>query len=177
MIAQNSIVVGTLTLDNYSEYLSYDNEALINDINTRIRTPLLAWAKEMHILMRRTRSDRYLLVLDSEILTSMRKKNFPILQKIKDAANKSDLSMTISAAFVSDQPSFLEIDRLLNELTELVQSRGGDQIAIKRGKSGRIHRRQFRKIHPALQGARPHCRRQPAGCHSLFPEGVYSGSR
>lgn len=135
MIAQNSIVVGTLTLDNYSEYLSYDNEALINDINTRIRTPLLAWAKEMHILMRRTRSDRYLLVLDSEILTSMRKKNFPILQKIKDAANKSDLSMTISAAFVSDQPSFLEIDRLLNELTELVQSRGGDQIAIKKGEN------------------------------------------
>lgn len=131
MVEQNSVVLGVLTLDNYSEYLSYDNEELLNEINTRIRTPLISWARENKILMRRMRSDRYLLVLDSAILDSMRKQNFPILQKIKDEAARADLSITLSAAFASDQENFMEMDRVLTELTELVQSRGGDQIAIK----------------------------------------------
>lgn len=134
-IRQKNIVVGLLTLDNYTEYLATGREDLIEAINNRIRVPLLEWARKNGILIRRMRSDRFLLVLDSEILENLRKQSFPIMQRIKDISARDDLSITLSAVFVSDQDSFVEMDRLLNELTELVQSRGGDQIAIKTGSS------------------------------------------
>ena len=133
MVEQKSVVVGVFILDNYSEYQAFDNDEILNEINRLIRGPLSQWARENKILMRRMRSDRYLLVLDSEILESMRRKNFPILQIIKDSAVRGGLSITLSAVFAADQSDFLELDKSLNDLSELVQSRGGDQIAIKIG--------------------------------------------
>lgn len=133
-LSKSSIVVGLMNLDNYDEYASYENEEILNEIDTRIRTPLITWAKENGIFIRRLRSDRYLLILDSGILASMRAENFSILQKIKDIADHIDISITLSMVFAANMSSFTEMDRALNELLELVQSRGGDQIAIRQGR-------------------------------------------
>lgn len=132
-ISTSSIVVGLMNLDNYDEYASYENEEILNEIDTRIRTPLITWAKENGILIRRLRSDRYLLILDSGILKKMRQNNFSILQRIKDIADHIDISITLSIVFAANMSSFTQMDKTLNELLELVQSRGGDQIAIRQG--------------------------------------------
>lgn len=128
--AQN-LVVGLLTLDNYDEYQSYENEEILNEINTRLRTPLIVWCRENGIFLRRLRSDRFLVILDTAILEKLRKDNFPILQKIKDEAAALDVSITLSMVFVESRMDFGALDHSLNELLELVQSRGGDQVAIK----------------------------------------------
>lgn len=132
-LLHGAIVVGVMNLDNYDEYQSYDNEEIMNEINTRLRMPLVQWAKENGIFIRRIRSDRYILILDEEILNRLRRQNFPILQKIKDISNAMDISITLSIALVENLPSFTEMDRMLNEVMEIVQSRGGDQAAIKNG--------------------------------------------
>lgn len=132
-LSRNSLVLGLMTLDNYSEYQSYDNEEIINEVNTRLRPLISSWAKEHQLFMRRLRSDRYLLILDSEILDQMRQQNFSILQRIKDHAAICDLNITLSIVFAQNQESLPDMDRTLNELLELVESRGGDQIAIKNG--------------------------------------------
>ncbi len=132
-LSRNSLVVGLMTLDNYNEYQSYDNEEHLNEINTRLRPLLSTWAKEQKLFMRRMRSDRYLLILDSEILTHIRQQNFSILQRVKDHAAICDLNITLSIVFAQNQASFPEMDKTLNELLELVENRGGDQIAIKNG--------------------------------------------
>lgn len=126
-----SIVVGLLTLDNYDEYLSYENEEILNEINTRLRTPLIVWCRERGIFLRRLRSDRFLVILDTEILDRLRRENFSILQKIKDEADHLDVNITLSMVFAQSRGDFAILDHTLNELLELVQSRGGDQVAIK----------------------------------------------
>lgn len=130
-LTAQSIVVGLMTLDNYDEYQSYENEEILNEINTRLRTPLIVWCRENGIFLRRIRSDRFLVILDTEILERLRRDNFSILQKIKDEADALDVNITLSMVFAQSRGNFGALDHSLNELLELVQSRGGDQVAIK----------------------------------------------
>lgn len=132
-ISRGSIVIGLINLDNYDEYQSTDNEEILNEINTRLRTPLISWAKENGIFLRRIRNDRYIVIMDTEILSQIRRQNFSILQKIKDISARMDISVTLSMILVENMNSFIEVDRALNDVLEIVQSRGGDQIAIKNG--------------------------------------------
>lgn len=131
-LSQDEIVVGMMCLDNYSEYQSYDDEEVLNEINTRLRAPLVTWAKVNGIFARRVRSDRYLMLLDVKILKKLREQNFQILQQTKDVADHLDVSITLSMAFAYGTSSFVTLDGMLNDLMELVQSRGGDQVVIRR---------------------------------------------
>ena len=127
----NEIVIGLLQLDNYMEYQSYENEEIMAQINTHLRASLVTWAKENKMFVRRLRSDRFLVILNKEILAQVRKQNFTILQLIKDEANKLDVSITLSMAFAYGSNDFTVLDDMVNELIELAQSRGGDQAAIR----------------------------------------------
>lgn len=125
-------VVGILTLDNYGEYQSYENEEVLNDINSGLRGALIAWTKEHGMFLRRLRGDRFLVILNRKILEEIRQDNFRILQTIKDKAYKMDVSITLSMVFAYGAPNFVELDSMLNELLEIVDSRGGDQAVIKK---------------------------------------------
>ena len=127
----NEIVIGLLQLDNYMEYQSYENEEIMAQINTHLRAALVTWAKDNKMFVRRLRSDRFLVILNKEILSEVRKQNFTILQLIKDEANKLDVSITLSMAFAYGSNDFTVLDDMVNELIELAQSRGGDQAAIR----------------------------------------------
>lgn len=127
----NSVVVGVMQLDNYMEYQSYENEELMATINTHLRGPLITWAKENGMLIRRLRSDRFFLVLNKHIFDEVTKSNFSILQITKDEANQLDLSISLSMAFAYGTNDFNELDDMVNQLIELAQSRGGDQVAFR----------------------------------------------
>lgn len=127
----NEIVIGLLQLDNYMEYQSYENEEIMAMINTHLRAPLVTWAKDNKMFVRRLRSDRFLVILNKEILKEVRSQNFTILQLIKDEANQLDVSITLSMAFAYGSNDFTILDDMVNELIELAQSRGGDQVAIR----------------------------------------------
>lgn len=136
-LCNEGVVVGLLTLDNYQEYQSYENEEILSEINTHLRTPLITWARNEKIFIRRVRSDRFLILMDTEILNRLRKDNFSILQKVKDIATHMDISITLSMVLVYGTSDFAALDTMLNELLELVLSRGGDQVAI-RNAAGKI---------------------------------------
>lgn len=129
---ENQIVVGLMQLDNYVEYQSYENEVMIAKINTHLRSPLIKWAKDHHLFVRRIRSDRIFVIMNRDILETIRNENFNILQIIKDEAAKIDVSITLSMALAYGTNDLEYLDSMLNELIELAQSRGGDQVAIQK---------------------------------------------
>ena len=129
--ANSEVVLGLMQLDNYMEYQSYENEELMAQINTHLRSPLITWAKENDMVIRRLRSDRFMLVLSQQSLRQARAQNFSILQIIRDEAKKLDVSITLSMAFAYGTSSYSTLDSMVNELIELAQSRGGDQVAIR----------------------------------------------
>ena len=126
----SQIVAGLLQLDNYIEYQSYEDEELLSEINSNLRTPLVSWAKDNHMLVRRIRSDRVFVLMSLDDFKKIKAENLSILQIVKDEANAMDVSITLSMAFAYGTDNYEELDTMLNDLMELAQSRGGDQAAI-----------------------------------------------
>lgn len=129
-VQNEETVAGLMQLDNYIEYQSYENEDILAAINTQLRGPLVTWAKDNGMFLRRIRADRILVICDRRILETVRKNNLTILQEVKDKARGMDVSITLSMAFAYGTHDYVELDNMLNELIELAQSRGGDQCAI-----------------------------------------------
>ena len=127
----NGIVVGLLQLDNYAEYQQYEDEAILSNINTRIRQPLSEWAREMGMFTRRLRSDRILVLLDEQIFEKVKESKFSILNTVREASEAMDVSITLSMAFAKGTSDYVVLDGMINELIELAQSRGGDQVAVR----------------------------------------------
>ena len=130
-VEEQKLVIGLAQLDNYMEYQSYENEELMAHINTQLRSPIVTWAQDNGILVRRLRSDRFILVMNQKVFQAVKEANFSILQIIKDKANSIGVSITLSMCFAYGTNDFKLLDSTINELIELAQSRGGDQAAIK----------------------------------------------
>ena len=103
----------------------------MSQINTRLRQPLFEWAREMGMFTRRLRSDRILVLLDEEIYEKLEKAKFPILNTVRATAEEMDVSITLSMAFARGTSNYVVLDGMINELIELAQSRGGDQVAVR----------------------------------------------
>ena len=129
---QEAIVVGLLQLDNYMEIQQYEDEEKMALINTNLRQPVLNWAKKYGMFVRRLRSDRFLVVLDERIYTEIVRDRFSILNDIRAAADEIDVSITLSMSYARGTTDYRLLDQMVNDLLELAQSRGGDQVAVKK---------------------------------------------
>lgn len=129
---QESLVVGLLQLDNYIELQQYEDEAKMALINTNLRQPVLDWAKKYGMFVRRLRSDRFLVILDERIYTEIVRDRFSILNEIRTAAEVIDVSITLSMSYARGTNDYRLLDQMVNDLLELAQSRGGDQVAVKK---------------------------------------------
>lgn len=129
---QESIVCGLLQLDNYMEIQQYEDESKMAEINTNLRQPVLDWAKKYGMFVRRLRSDRFLVILDERIFADIMRDRFSILNEIRTAAEEIDVSITLSMAYARGTTDYRLLDQMVNDLLELAQSRGGDQVAVKK---------------------------------------------
>ncbi len=125
------IVLGLISLDNYEETIRNEDEQKIALINTSIRQKIVSWAIGNGAIIRRIRSDRFFLVINYENFQKMLNSKFDVLNEIKTAARNLNVSITSSMAFSHGDSSYEELDSTLNNMLELVLSRGGDQVAVK----------------------------------------------
>ncbi|MEG1527443.1 MAG: DHH family phosphoesterase, partial [Erysipelotrichaceae bacterium] len=127
-----AIVIGFIHLDNYMELSQYEDEGRMSIINTKLRQPVVDWAEHYGMMVRRLRSDRFLVILNEAIFHQIRADKFSILNEIRSAAEAIDVSITLSMAYARGSTDFDELDDMISSLIELAQSRGGDQVAVKR---------------------------------------------
>ncbi len=128
---EERLVLGLLHLDNYMDISQYEDEAKISVMNSTLRQPLVEWAKRCGIVTRRLRSDRYLAILDEKIYAELLKDKFSILNLIRNNASANGVAVTLSMAFARGTSDLQMLDTMVNDLLELAQSRGGDQVAVK----------------------------------------------
>lgn len=129
---QEKVVIGMVNFDNYEESTQYEEETVIANINSSIRTPVVEYAREKGILIRRINNYRYLLVLNERIFNELMNDHFSILNTVKKAANQLEVNITLSMAFARGSNKLEELDELVIQLMDLAQNRGGDQVAIKK---------------------------------------------
>lgn len=128
----DSVVVGIIHLDNYMDLSSYEDESKVAGINLNIRQPIVEWANEYGMMIRRLRSDRYIVVLNEKIYQKIEEDKFTILQETRRRAQEMDAAISLSIAFARGSSDLNALDTMANDLLELAQSRGGDQIAVKK---------------------------------------------
>ncbi|SJZ37650.1 DHH family phosphoesterase [Anaerorhabdus furcosa] len=126
------IVVGLINLDNYEESTRYEDEKLTSSINNSIRQPVVEWCKQHGLLLRRLKNDRYMVVLNESLFKGLVENRFSILNTVRRASQELDVSITLSMAFARGTSNFEELDEMVVQLLDLAQSRGGDQVAIRR---------------------------------------------
>ncbi|HBZ40481.1 MAG TPA: DHH family phosphoesterase [Erysipelotrichaceae bacterium] len=129
---KEQVVLGLIHLDNYEETIQYEEEQKTSIIESKLRQPVVDWAKSKGMFVKRIKNDRYLLVLNEKIFQEIMNERFSILNYIRSTAQQMDVAITLSMAFARGTADFQQLEEMVNNLLELAQSRGGDQIAIKR---------------------------------------------
>lgn len=127
---QGMPVVGMASLDNYEESTQYEDETVVSAINVAVRSPLTEYCKNHGIMVKRVNNYRYLLLLNEKIFNDLAADRFSILNTVRRAAQKQDVSITLSMAFARGTENYQELDDMVTRLMDLAQSRGGDQVAV-----------------------------------------------
>ncbi|NBK96765.1 MAG: DHH family phosphoesterase [Erysipelotrichia bacterium] len=129
---EDSVVVGIIHMDNYMDISSFEDESKVAAINTNLRQPIIEWADKYGMLIRRLRSDRFIVVLNEKVYAQILENKFDILNETRKKAQEMEVSITLSMAFARGSDDLYALDDMVNDLLELAQSRGGDQVAVKR---------------------------------------------
>ena len=125
-------VFGMASLDNYEESTQYEDEAVVSAINVAVRSPLTEYCKDHGILCKRLNNYRYFLVLNERIFSDISSDHFSVLNTVRKAAQKQEVSITLSMAFARGNEHYSELDDTVAKLMDLAQSRGGDQVAVQK---------------------------------------------
>ncbi len=126
------LVLGLIHLDNYEEATQYSEEQEISTINNSIRQPIVDWCRSNGMLLKRIKSDRFFVVLNEKTFSRIAAERFSILKQTRTRSAELDVAITLSMAFARGSNDIQELDEMANSLLELAQSRGGDQVAIKK---------------------------------------------
>lgn len=130
-LENEQLVLGLLHLDNYNEYSQHSDEHKITMISNNLRPMINQWAKANNIILRRLKSDRYFMVLNEESYQNLVAEGFGILNQVRLESQRIDVSITVSMAFARGNTNLTEQDGVINDLIELAQVRGGDQVVSK----------------------------------------------
>ena len=130
LFTSDRIVVGMTNFDNYEESLQLADESEAAIISAAVRTPLTEYCESHGILIKGLSNHRYLMVLNEKIYDELLRDRFSVLNKVREAAQKVEVSITLSMAFARGTDDFKELDDMVSGLMDLAQTRGGDQVAV-----------------------------------------------
>lgn len=124
-------VMGVLFIDNYDELAQGIDDQTKSQINSLVTSLVNNWGLVYGIYVKRVSSDRFMAVLNESILVELEKTKFSILDDIREATSKINLTLTLSVGIGAGSASLVELGQLAQSSLDLVLGRGGDQVAIK----------------------------------------------
>lgn len=130
-------VMAVIYLDNYDEVTQRIDDQARTQLNSLVTSILNKWALEYGIFLKRTSSERYIAILNENILTQLEKSKFSILDQVREQTQKRNISLTLSIGVGSGDYPLPELGALAQSGLDLALGRGGDQVAIKQT-SGKV---------------------------------------
>ncbi len=118
-------------LDNYDEVTQGMDDQTRSAINSEVTSLLNKWAKDYGVFLKRISSERFLGVLNEDILTRLMQTKFSILDEVREKTTIHNVSLTLSIGVGTGVSSLQELGDLAQSSLDLALGRGGDQVAIK----------------------------------------------
>ena len=126
----NAYVLGLVTCDNYDE--SQESEDDISFVNSNVKAPVTEYFKKFGCVYKTLKNNRLLLLLNESIYKKIFDDRFSIVRYIRKVASDANLDVTLSMAFTYGSTSLTELDEEAEKLMELAQTRGGDQVVVRK---------------------------------------------
>ncbi|THE10814.1 DHH family phosphoesterase [Bacillus timonensis] len=124
-------VLGIIFLDNYDEVTQGMDDQRKSSLNSQVTSILNEWANEHGVFLKRTSSERFIAVLNEEILSNLEKTKFTILDDVRENTAKDSVALTLSIGIGIGVPTLPELGAAAQSSLDLALGRGGDQVAIK----------------------------------------------
>ena len=121
-------VVGVLAIDNYDDVVRGEDD--FNDIVTKVKNVIFAYAKEYGILLRRVKDDAYSMLCNFDSFSKMKADKFSIIDKVREVSSGEDIPLTLSIGLAHDFPDVVKLNELANSALDIAMSRGGDQVVV-----------------------------------------------
>jgi c-di-AMP phosphodiesterase-like protein len=99
----------------------------------KVTGEITEWANKYGLYLRRTASDRYLILLDQKSLKGLEQTRFELLDEVRDITIDHKLPMTLSIGIASGARTLQELGVWTQTSLDMALGRGGDQVAIKVG--------------------------------------------
>ncbi len=126
---QQAPVVGLLTIDNYGDATHGETEDL-NDVITKIKSAIFAYAKQYNVLLRKFREDSYYLLCNFESLDKMKTNKFSLIDTVRQIGFDEGVPITLSIGIAHDFPDIVKLNEMASDALDIAMSRGGDQVAV-----------------------------------------------
>ncbi|GEL76343.1 DHH family phosphoesterase [Tenuibacillus multivorans] len=130
-------IIGVIFLDNYEELTQAMDDTSKSHLNSEVTSILNSWSNDYGIHLKRTSQERFIAVMNKEILTQLEKTKFEILDEVRELISDQNVPLTLSIGIGRGSVDLPELGDLAQSSLDLALGRGGDQVAIK-DESGRV---------------------------------------
>ncbi|UOQ49592.1 DHH family phosphoesterase [Gracilibacillus caseinilyticus] len=131
-------VLGIIFLDNYEEITQNMDDTAKSQINSQVTSILNNWCNKHGIYLKRTSSERFLAVMNQQILAKLEKSKFEILDDVRELISDKNVPLTLSIGIGIGNETLPQLGELTQSSLDLALGRGGDQVVIKDDDSGKV---------------------------------------
>lgn len=129
--AEDKDVIGIIVMDNYDDATQGMDDQARSGLSNLITSLINDWALEHGIFLKRTSSDRFVILLNEKIFHELETGKFSILDTVRETTGKENVPLTLSIGIGVGDYSLPELGELAQSSLDLALGRGGDQVAIK----------------------------------------------
>lgn len=130
-------VLGIIFLDNYEEITQAMDDTSKSQVNSRVTSVLNEWSMEYGIFLKRISQERFLAVMNQQILERLEKTKFEILDEVRELISDRNFPLTLSIGIGPGGMTLPALGDLAQSNLDLALGRGGDQVVI-REESGKV---------------------------------------
>ncbi|WP_028550638.1 DHH family phosphoesterase [Paenibacillus sp. UNC451MF] len=130
---EERLAIGIVMMDNLDEATQGMDDQTRSIMMARVTGEITEWAQKNNVHLRRTASDRYLILMNQKGLKSLEQSRFEILDEVRDLTIENKLPLTLSIGIASGIDSLTELGQLAQTSLDMALGRGGDQVAVKVG--------------------------------------------
>jgi len=125
--------IGIVMLDNLDEATQGMDDQTRSIMLAKVTGEITEWAQKHHIYLRRTASDRFLILLDQRALRQLEQTRFEILDDVREITIENKLPLTLSIGIASGAEQLMELGQMAQMGLDMSLGRGGDQVTVKVG--------------------------------------------
>jgi c-di-AMP phosphodiesterase-like protein len=130
---EEKLALGIVMMDNLDEATQGLDDQTRSILLAKVAGEITEWANRNHLYVRRTASDRFLILMNQSSLRALEQSRFEILDDVRELTIENKLPLTLSIGIASNFETLAELGQMAQTSLDMSLGRGGDQATVKVG--------------------------------------------